>query len=67
MDYGPVNFLAGNKQLWLPWSADHYMERGGKRYHHRHLLSNYMLFNVDTTHKVAGPSQSAPPHTGPSL
>ncbi len=61
VDYGPVDFVTGDKQLWLPWSADHYMERGGKRYHHRHLLSNYLLFNVDTTHKVGKPSETSTP------
>ncbi len=64
VDYGPVNFLAGNKQLWLPWSADHYMERGGKRYHHRHLLSNYLLFNVDTTHYAGKPKEPTEPPAG---
>jgi Flp pilus assembly protein TadD len=66
VDYGPVDFVTGDKQLWLPWSADHYMERGGKRYHHRHLLSNYLLFNVDTTHKVGKPGETSTPPGGSS-
>ncbi len=66
VDYGPVNFVGGDKQLWLPWSAENYMERAGKRYHHRHLLSNYLLFNVDTTHKVGKPSEVPAPPVGSS-
>ncbi len=66
VDYGPVNFLAGDKQLWLPWSADSYMERRGKRYHHRHSLRDYLLFNVDTTHKVGKPSELPAPPAGSS-
>jgi len=64
VDYGPVNFSSGNKQLWLPWSAESYMERSGKRYHHRHLLSNYLLFNVDTTHTVGKAKEPTEPPAG---
>jgi tetratricopeptide (TPR) repeat protein len=61
VDYGPVNFSARNAQLWLPWSADMYMEFRGKRYHHRHFLSDYLLFNVDTAHKISKPNEPLPP------
>jgi hypothetical protein len=61
VDYGPVNFSARNMQLWLPWSADMYMEFRGKRYHHRHFLSDYLLFDVDATHKVGNPKEFSPP------
>ena len=61
VDYGPVNFAARNAQLWLPWSADMYMELRGKRYHHRHFLSDYLLFDVDTTHKISKPKEPPPP------
>jgi len=60
VDYGPVNFSTGNKQLWLPWSADMYMELRGKRYHHRHFLSDYLLFDVDTAHKIGKPKEPPP-------
>ena len=65
VDYGPVNFSARNMQLWLPWSADMYMEFRGRRYHHRHFLSDYLLFDVDATHKVGNPKELSPP-PGPS-
>jgi hypothetical protein len=61
VDYGPVDFTAGDARLWLPWSADMYMELHGKRYHHKHFLSNYMLFGVDATHKVSAPKEPAAP------
>jgi tetratricopeptide (TPR) repeat protein len=61
VDYGPVNFSTGNQQLWLPWSADMYMALRGKRYHHRHFLSDYLLFDVDTTHKIGKPAEPPPP------
>jgi hypothetical protein len=71
VDYGPVNFSAGNAQLWLPWSADMYMELHGKRYHHRHFLSDYMLFGVDTRNNIEKPAEppastvNTSPYTSP--
>ena len=38
-----------------------YLELGGKRYHHRHFLSDYLLFGVDTTHKIEKPKELPPP------
>ena len=60
IDYGPVNFEHGQTQLWLPWYADMYLQLHGRRYHHRHTLSNYMLFTVDTNNKVNAPKQETP-------
>lgn len=60
VDYGPVNFLNGKSQLWLPWNAEMYMELHGRRYHHKHLLSNYMLFGVDTSNKIGKPKDIDP-------
>jgi tetratricopeptide (TPR) repeat protein len=60
IDYGPVNFEHGQTRLWLPWHADMYLELHGHRYHHRHTLSNYMLFTVDTNNKVNAPKDAPP-------
>lgn len=67
VEYGPVKFSTGNMELWLPWSADMYMELKGKRYHDRHFLSDYMLFGVDTTHKIQNPQDlpSSPSRSSP--
>jgi len=61
IDYGPVTFDRGNEKLWLPWKAEMYMELHGKRYHHRHTLSNYMLFSVDTANQIGKPKQAPEP------
>jgi Flp pilus assembly protein TadD len=61
VDYGSVNFSARNVQLWLPSSADMYVELRGKRYHHRHFLSDYLLFDVDATDKISKPKELPPP------
>jgi len=58
IDYGPVQFENGKISLWLPWYAELFMELHGKRYHHRHTLTNYALFSVDTTHSVSAPKEN---------
>jgi Flp pilus assembly protein TadD len=61
VDYGPVNFAASNTTLWLPWSAEMHMELHGHRYHHKHYLTDYMLFGVETNHKIGKPKEPPPP------
>jgi tetratricopeptide (TPR) repeat protein len=61
VDYGPVNFSSTNAVLWLPWSAEMHMELHGHRYHHMHYLTDYMLFGVDTNHKIGKPKDAPPP------
>jgi Tfp pilus assembly protein PilF len=64
IDYGPVTFERGNEKLWLPWRAEMFMELHGKRYHHRHTLTDYLLFSVDTTNQIGRPKETpAPPET----
>jgi tetratricopeptide (TPR) repeat protein len=61
VDYGPVKFEKDNTTLWLPWSAEMFMELRGKRYHHLHALTNYMLFSVDTGTRMTMPETQSPP------
>jgi tetratricopeptide (TPR) repeat protein len=58
IDYGPVKFDHGKTSLWLPWYAELYMQVHGKRYHHRHTLTNYALFSVDTNHQIDAPKET---------
>jgi tetratricopeptide (TPR) repeat protein len=60
VNYGPVNFQGGKQWLWLPLHADMYMEYRGRRYHHRHYLSDYMLFGVDDMQKIGAPKLPPP-------
>ena len=60
VDYGPVNFSASNSTLWLPWDAEMHMELRGHRYHHKHYLTDYMMFGVDTNHKIGKPKDVRP-------
>ena len=59
IDYGPVQFQGGKISLWLPWYAEMFMELHGKRYRHRHTLTNYALFSVDTTNTISPPKKKA--------
>lgn len=60
VDYGPVNFAKNNTTLWLPWSAEMYMELHGRRYHHKHYLTDYLLFGVDTKNRIGKPKEPPP-------
>lgn len=60
VDYGPVTFERGNEKLWLPWKAEMFMEIHGKRYHHQHTLTDYMLFSVDTANQIGKPKLPPP-------
>ena len=59
VDYGQVSFSTSKTKLWLPWSADMYMELHGKRYHHKHFLTDYMLFAVDSSNSIGKPKVEA--------
>jgi Flp pilus assembly protein TadD len=57
VDYGPVKFDRGNETLWLPWNAEMFIELHGKRYHHRHYLGDYKLFEVDIANRISKPKE----------
>jgi hypothetical protein len=63
VDYGDVSFHRRNLQLWLPQSADIYMDYRNHRYHHHHAFSNFQLFWVDTDQKVKAPKGKSQPAT----
>jgi hypothetical protein len=65
IDYGPVTFQNGDTELWLPWYADMYLELHHRRYHHRHTLSNYELFVVDTRSVIGKPKGAEEPDVAP--
>jgi hypothetical protein len=61
VEYGPVEFKNRNMQLWLPTSADLYMDFRRQRFHRRHSFSHYMLFSVGTSQKISQPKIPDPP------
>lgn len=57
IEYGPVEFRNRKEQLWLPESADLYMDFRGRGYHHRHSFSDFLLFSVDATQEIQAPKE----------
>ena len=63
IEYKPVQFKRRHEELWLPESAEIYLDFDGRRVHRRHEFSNYLLFAVDEAQQIADPSlaDSNPP------
>jgi len=51
-EYGPVPFQKKNVELWLPKTAEVYMNFRGHRYYRKHTFEKYMLFSVEEQQKV---------------
>lgn len=54
IEYRPVHFSHANVELWLPSSAELYMDFVGHRFYRRHSFTNFRLFDV-TVHQFFGP------------
>jgi hypothetical protein len=52
ISYEPVHFRSHDTNLWLPHTAELYVERHKHRYYRRHLFNHFQLFNVDTNENV---------------
>lgn len=55
IEYGPVHFKERNLDMWLPQSAEVFVDWRGKRFHRRHSFSKYLLFSVDEKQKISAP------------
>lgn len=51
VEYGPVPFAKMNTMLWLPKTAEIYLDFRKHHYYRRHSFDHYMLFAVDTQEK----------------
>jgi hypothetical protein len=58
IEYQPVRFRSTGQQLWLPQTAELYVERKGKRFYRRHVYSDFMLFNVDASQRIQPAGES---------
>jgi Tfp pilus assembly protein PilF len=57
VDYGPVQFRNHDVRLWLPNSAEIFMDFRGRRLHRIHNFSDYLLFSVDDKQKIQKPAE----------
>jgi hypothetical protein len=53
IDYRPVHFQQRGLDLWLPESAELYVDFKAKRLRLVHKLSKYMLFSVDSSQDIS--------------
>jgi hypothetical protein len=51
VDYGPVAFTARKAELWLPLSAELYMDFNGHRFYRRHSFEDFILFSVEVNQR----------------
>jgi len=58
INYGSVTFHTRKQQLWLPQSAEMYMERHGRRFYRVHTFSDFKIFAVDTDQNIRAPKES---------
>jgi tetratricopeptide (TPR) repeat protein len=55
VEYAPVPFAKKDLQLWLPKSAEIYLDFRRHRYYRKHSFDHYMLFSVDAAEKRKEP------------
>jgi hypothetical protein len=58
INYVPVQFHTDAQELWLPQSAELYVEQKGHRYYREHSFKNFQIFTVDATQQVRAPRES---------
>jgi tetratricopeptide (TPR) repeat protein len=58
IEFASVQFRTNKQQLWLPQTADLYVELDGHRFYRRHSFSNFKIFSTDTVQEVHGPKDS---------
>jgi tetratricopeptide (TPR) repeat protein len=58
IEYAPVKFHSKNVQLWLPQSADLFVEEDKFAFYRTHTFSNFQLFSVGMEEKVHTPKES---------
>lgn len=59
VSYGPVQFKKANVDLWLPKSADLYVQFAKHRFHRCESFDHFMLFATDAVDKPKVPTSGA--------
>ena len=58
IEFASVKFRTRGQQLWLPQTAELYVELNGHRFYRRHTFSNFKIFSTDSTEEVRAPKES---------
>lgn len=56
VEYRPVAFPGRQVELWLPSSAELYLDFAGRRFYRRHSFSEFTLFSVQVDQEISGPA-----------
>jgi hypothetical protein len=60
VEYGPVKFPERRTELWLPTSAELYMDFIGRRFYRKHSFSGFTLFSVDVNEEFRPIGSTSP-------
>jgi tetratricopeptide (TPR) repeat protein len=63
IEYAPVRFSKNGQELWLPASAELFLDFHGHRMHRRHYFRNYMLFSVEEKQTISDPKDALESNT----
>jgi Flp pilus assembly protein TadD len=66
IQYAPVKFGTNKKELWLPESAELFVDFNVRRIHRSDHFTDYMLFSVDETEKISAPPAKPDSDSGSS-
>jgi tetratricopeptide (TPR) repeat protein len=59
VEYRPVKSSTKNLQLWLPSSAELYMDFQGQRFYRKHTFTDFRIFSVDMQYQTANPKETS--------
>jgi hypothetical protein len=58
INYGSVAFHSRKTQLWLPQTAELYMQRRGNRFYRIHTFADFKIYTVDAEQNIQTPKES---------
>jgi tetratricopeptide (TPR) repeat protein len=58
IEFASVQFRSRAQRLWLPQTAELYVEFGGHRFYRKHQFSDFKLFSTDTSQAVDAPKEA---------
>lgn len=58
INYGSVAFRSRKIQLWLPQTAELYMQRRGNRFYRIHTFTDFKIYTVDADQSIHAPKES---------
>ena len=60
VEYRPVAFSRSSVQIWLPSTAELFMDFRRHRFYRKHFFTDFRLFSVETQYQVESPKENQP-------